>query len=446
MSLRNLINLRIALSVLLILILGGVMAIWQARQSVERELQASFNLALQMVKSEVNQADMSQNSDDWLQSIKALRHSRHLQISLIDNRGEVTEILTASEHEEERTPPAWFIAAVMTDYLQVDYSVDMTDGSVKRIRISADPMDEILEAWNESQAYFWSIVLMMVVIFVAINVVFHSMLRAVGTILSGLRQVESGEYGGKLPAFKISEFDAIASEINNLSEALNLARQNNQALARHTMHIQENERQHMSRELHDEMGQSLTAVKAMSVASKQANADVPVIADSIIEICNHLSGVVRSMMRTLHPLSLADLGLGATLTDLVNEWRRRHADLVVTLDYDNELESLSHEVAIHVYRIVQECLTNVVRHAQADKVKVTVRRSRFVDNSQVVISVEDNGIGGHAEGEGFGVRAMRERVENLGGRFSFESRSGQGVSVKARMPFIEKQQDEPKQD
>ncbi|WP_461481365.1 sensor histidine kinase [Porticoccus sp.] len=446
MSLRSLINLRILLSVLLILILGGAIAIWQARQSVERELRSSFHLVMQMVKSEVNQADMIRDNDDWLQSIKALRHLRHVQIALIDERDTVTEILTVSEREASRKPPAWFVAAVTTDYLAAEYPLKMPDGSVRRIQISADPMDEISEAWGESQAYFWSLVLMVGVIFLAINMVFHSMLRAVGTILSGLRQVESGEYDGKLPSIKISEFDAIASEVNNLSEALHYARQNNQSLARHTLHIQENERRHLSRELHDEMGQSLTAVKAMAVASKQADADVGAIADSIIGICNHLSGVVRSMMRTLHPLSLADLGLGATLVDLVSEYRRRHSDLLVTLDYDDSLELLSHEVAIHVYRIVQECLTNVIRHARADSVKVTVTHSHSDDDDQVVINVEDNGIGGQAEGEGFGVRAMRERVENLGGRFSFESEPEQGVSVKASMPFIEKQQDESKQD
>ncbi|WP_461517950.1 sensor histidine kinase [Porticoccus sp.] len=445
MSLRSLINLRILLSVILILMLGGAIAIWQARQSVERELQSSFHLVLQMVKSEVGQADMSRGNDDWLQSIKALRHLRHVQVSLIDEHDTVTEILTVSEREESRRPPTWFMVAVTTDYLEAEYPLKMPDGSVQRIKISADPSDEISEAWSESQTYFWSVVLMMGVIFLAINMVFHSMLRAVGTILSGLRQVESGEYNGKLPSIKIREFDAIAAEINNLSEALSHARQNNQSLARHTLHIQESERRHLSRELHDEMGQSLTAVKAMAVASKHSDADVPGIADSIIGICNHLSGVVRSMMRTLHPLSLADLGLGATLTDLVGEYRRRHPGLVVMLDYDDSLELLSHEVAIHVYRIVQECLTNVIRHARADSVEVTVMRSRF-DDDQVVINIEDNGIGGQAEGEGFGVRAMRERVENLGGCFSFESETDQGVSVKASMPFIEKQQDESRQD
>jgi two-component system, NarL family, sensor histidine kinase UhpB len=190
----------------------------------------------------------------------------------------------------------------------------------------------------------------------------------------------------------------------------------------------------MSRELHDEMGQSLTAIKAMAVTSKQPNVDITLVADSIIEVCNHLSVVVRSMMRTLHPLSLAELGLEATLTDLITEWRRRNSDLEIQLNYDTALEQLDNKVAIHVYRIVQECLTNVVRHAQASKVNVSLGFT----SERVEINVVDNGIGGKAEALGFGVLGMRERVESLGGKFTFNSEENKGVQVKAWMPFIGK--------
>ena len=228
-----------------------------------------------------------------------------------------------------------------------------------------------------------------------------------------------------------------------MSSALKIAQESNQALARHTMQIQESERKTMSRELHDEMGQSLTAIKAMAVTSKQPNAEISMVADSIIDICNHLAKVVRSMMKTLHPLSLAELGLGATLVDLVNEWSRIKPSLSVNMDYDSALESLDNEVAIHVYRIVQECLTNVVRHAKASEVQVIVR-CVVIDgaSSRVEITVVDNGVGGDINAQGFGVLAMRERVESLGGKFNVESEVGQGVQVHAWMPFIEKKQDE----
>jgi len=436
MSLRGLINLRIIMAAIIIMMIGGATAVWQARQSVAKEVESSINLALQMIEFGFAQMPSSNRyGNNWLPQISALQQVRHIQISIAEEGKEPIEFFTKKKlTEKEENPPRWFINAVMTDYLTADYDITTSDGSVKTLLIEADPMDEIIEAWGESLAFFWSTVAMLAAIFFAINLVFHSMLKAVQSILSGLREVESGQYGNILPSSKISEFDAISAEINAMSAALKMAEESNQALALHTIQIQETERQTMSRELHDEMGQSLTAIKAMAVTSKQPNVDITLVADSIIDVCNHLSVVVRSMMRTLHPLSLAELGLEATLTDLITEWRRRNSDLEIQLDYDTALEQLDNKVAIHVYRIVQECLTNVVRHAQASKVNVSLGFT----SERVEINVVDNGIGGKAEALGFGVLGMRERVESLGGKFTFNSEENKGVQVKAWMPFIGK--------
>lgn len=436
MSLRSLINLRVISSVLIIIILGGSLAIWQAKTAVRKEVQASFNLAVEMIKTGIRQYETSDNTPDWHQVFAALQHSRHIDVALINESGEQTELLEELASSEATSAPNWYKKLVITEQLKTQYFITMKDNTVQRIAVSSDPNDEITEAWNESKAYLWSIIVMMLIIFITINLVFHTVFRAVGSILSGLRQVESGQYEHTLPKFKIQEFDAIAREINSLSTILAEARKKNRALARHTMQIQEQERQNMSRELHDEMGQSLTAIKAMSVAIKEPDTDIKSIADSIIEICDHLSDVARSMMRTLHPLSLSELGLGATLKDLVNEWRRRHTAIKIELSYDPNLEQMTDEISIHVYRIVQECLTNVVRHAKADEVRVIIEKIDNRKGPHIEIKVLDNGIGGSTEGDGFGIRSMRERVESMQGSFSFKSTVGLGVSVTARIPFI----------
>lgn len=435
MSLRTLINLRIVFSVILILLLGGTTAVWQARESVAKEVQSSITLALKMIEFGFTQTSItSRNKSEWLSQISALQQARNLQVS-IALEGE-SPIQTMDKHalnEIEDRPPKWFVRAVSAEYLTERYEIVLADNSKEIVLITANPRGEISEAWGESKSFFWAIVIMLGVIFLAVNLVFNSMLRAVNSILLGLQQVGLGIYDSQLPHFKIGEFDAIAEKVNELSLALKKAEESNQALARHTMKIQETERQIMSRELHDEMGQSLTAIKAMAVTTKQTNADVPMVADSIIDICNHLAKIVRSMMKTLHPLSLAELGLGATLTDLVNEWHRRYAGLSIMMDYDEGLENLDKDIAIHVYRIVQECLTNVVRHADASEVSVIVTKRQDI----VRVTVADNGNGGHTSQQGFGVLAMRERAESLGGKFVFESIIGKGVTVIAELPYSE---------
>jgi len=427
----------------LILIFSAVIAIWQARSSVENEVDSSINLAVQMIEFGFSQLpDKSKENDAWLEQLATMQPVRHLNISIEDNiEDNIEENKTASksnkplyaDEEEDDITPDWFIKAVMVDFLTHNYDIKIADGSTKTIFITANPMDEISEAWGETKAFFWSIVLMLFIIFFTVNLVFNSMLQAVKTILSGLRQVESGHFDHVLPHFKIRELDAIATEVNGISVALKTAQQNNQALARHTMQIQETERQNMSREMHDEMGQSLTAIKAMAITCQQDNADVKTVTSSIVDICNHLSGVVRSMMKTLHPLSLTELGLEATLSDLVREWQRRSPELQFNLNYDAALEKLSHDITIHVYRIVQECLTNVVRHANASEVAVLVVKR----GNKVWITVSDDGQGNQLNSPGFGLLGMRERAENLGGQFTLESALNGGVNVVVQLPYWE---------
>ncbi|MBL4764103.1 MAG: sensor histidine kinase [Colwellia sp.] len=435
MSIRALINLRIIASVILILIFSAIIAIWQARNSVEKEVHSSINLAVQMIEFGFNQLPSSRAENDaWLQKIATMQPVRHLHISIADNNSERQNNPQDLDIDDQKnTAPYWFIKAVTVDFFTHNYDIKSVDGSIQTIFITANPMDEISEAWGETKAYFWSIVLMLLIMFFTVNLVFNSMLQAVKAILSGLRQVETGHFDHVLPHFKISEFDAIAREINDMSLALKTAQQNNQALARHTMQIQETERQNMSRELHDEMGQSLTAIKAMAVTCQQADTDVKAVASSIVDICDHLSVVVRSMMKTLHPLSLTELGLGATLSELVREWQRRSAALQFDLNYDDELEKLSHDITIHVYRIVQECLTNVVRHANASEVAILVAKR----GDKVWITVSDNGQGKQLNSPGFGLLGMRERAENLGGKFKLESAPNGGVNVVVQLPYWE---------
>lgn len=434
MSIRALINLRIIFSVILILIFSAIIAVWQARNSVEKEVDSTINLAVQLIELGFNQpSSLNEGNDAWLQKIATMQPVRHLHISIEDNKSERQSNKVFGIGDEENTTPRWFVEAVKVNFFTHNYNIQIADGSTKTIFITANPMDEISEAWGETKTYFWSIVLMLSIMFFTVNLVFHSILQAVKVILSGLRQVEIGHFEHVLPRFKISEFDAIAREINDMSLALKTAQQNNQALACHTMKIQETERQNMSRELHDEMGQSLTAIKAMAVTCQQADTDVKAVTGSIVDICDHLSVVVRSMMRTLHPLSLTELGLGATLSGLVKEWQRRSATLQFDLNYDSSLERLSHDITIHVYRIVQECLTNVVRHANASEVAILVAKRGY----KVWITVSDNGQGKQLNPPGFGLLGMRERAENLGGKFEFESVLNSGVNVVVQLPYWE---------
>jgi Signal transduction histidine kinase, glucose-6-phosphate specific len=143
--------------------------------------------------------------------------------------------------------------------------------------------------------------------------------------------------------FSILEYDSIAKAINHMTDELNASQQENRALTQHTLAIQEDERQRLSQELHDELGQSLTAIKVMAVTAGRSPVepvDIKQTTNAIIVICDHLMTVVRSMMHQLHPLVLTELGLKATMEDLLNHWSLRNPELKLSITCPDEVDYL----------------------------------------------------------------------------------------------------------
>lgn len=437
MSLRYQINLRIVLASLAILILGGVVAMWQARNAVGKEIVSSLNLAAQLIQLNFPEARHSAvDADAWLPRFVSLEQTRHLRIQLQKANGETVKFTADPKPTEtEDAPPHWFSRWAAGDYPPVRQTLLLANGDYSTLLIEADPSDEIGEAWKESRSFFVSLLILTLLTFAAINLVFNKTFKTITVIIEGLKAVEQGEYRQKLPLFDTEEYDRIAQAINHLTEVLDTAHRENNALALHSLQIQEEERQHLARELHDELGQSLTAIKVMTVTLQKIQADSALtpIADDICRICDHLLTVVRSMMRQLHPLMLDELGLKATLEDLLNHWASRHPELALTLDCPDTVDALPHAMTIQVYRIVQECITNVVRHAGASAATIRLQ----IDGAWLNVRVEDNGGGCEPKTlvSGFGVSGMRARINSLNGHFSIQTRPQQGLSMTAAIPL-----------
>ncbi|MGZ8189714.1 MAG: ATP-binding protein [Methylococcaceae bacterium] len=435
MSLRSQINLRIVLTSLVILVLGGAVAIWQARRAVSKEIDSSLNLATHLIQLNFPQARQTAfDVSAWLPRFVSLEQTRHLQIHLKKASGEMVKFTALQKRVEEAdTPPQWFVNLVSTPYPSVEQQLMTADGQHITLQIQADPLDEISEAWKESYAFFISLCVMTALTFLTVNLVFNKAFKTIAVIVDGLKAIEQGDYQQKLPDFATVEYDHIAKAINHMTAILDAAQKENSALTLHSLQIQEEERQHLSQELHDELGQSLTAIKVMAVTAKNPQADTVQINDAIINICNHLISVVRSMMHHLHPLVLTELGLKATLEDLVNHWASRHPELTLTLDCPDAVDELDHTITIQLFRVVQECITNCVRHAEASS--ATIRLA--INNNQLTLQVMDNGQGcGPATIQsGFGLLGMRERIKSLGGRFSIQTQPQNGMSITASIPL-----------
>lgn len=437
MSLRLQINIGILLSVSIILILGVTTAVWQARNSVAKEVKSSVNLAYQLISSGINAPELK-NTDpkSWLAQVDLLRQTRHLKIQLMDADGHLLEHFESDSQPVRSRSPDWFIWVISQQYPGAKYPVKTQEGKSLTIVIHPDPMDEIRESWEETRSLLLSIALMAVLMFIAVNLIFNKALSSVTVIVKGLQAIEKGQYQQRIPDFRVSEFGMIARAVNHLTEALAFAKHENRELTRHSLKIQEQERQQLAKELHDEMGQSVTAIKAMAVTGKQANADIVTINNSIISICDRLFMVVRSMMRNLHPIVLSELGLKASLQDLIEHWTEMQPAIDYQIKCTDAIDNIDEKKAIQVFRVIQECLTNIARHAHATQVRITVNNDVNTDGFQ--ISIEDNGRGcdpGLMK-SGFGVMAIQERMENIGGKVSFASAPGQGMQISINIPKV----------
>jgi len=211
----------------------------------------------------------------------------------------------------------------------------------------------------------------------------------------------------------------------------------NRLLSQKYLLVQEEERRNLAREMHDELGQCLNAIKLDAVSicelSRGVQPEIERSASSIVEISNHVYDVVRSMMQRLRPAALDALGLRDAVGDLIDQWRRRNPSITCGFEAEGDLSGLGELTNITVYRLVQECLTNVAKHSGATHVYIGVARTCV---SEVRVTVRDNGRGMdlHAKRSGLGLVGLRERVEALQGRVELSGAVGAGMHVTARLP------------
>lgn len=210
----------------------------------------------------------------------------------------------------------------------------------------------------------------------------------------------------------------------------------NRLLSQKNVLAQEEERRVLARELHDELGQSLNAIKLDAVAIRERVPDegdeVRQNAEAIIDLANHVHETVRHLTRQLRPVALDELGLRDALELYVTQWERRNPPVVCRFDTQGELEGLGELRNITLYRCVQECLTNITRHAGASRVDVRLARAA----GEITLEVNDDGRGMDlaVRRTGVGLIGLRERAESLHGDLHLTSEPGRGMRVRVRLP------------
>jgi PAS domain S-box-containing protein len=214
----------------------------------------------------------------------------------------------------------------------------------------------------------------------------------------------------------------------------------NRQLTQLIQHHIEDERRSLARELHDELGQYVTAIKTFAVAiankSKDQLPDVESHAQTIVAAANHIYDGMHNIIRQLRPGALDNLGLSETLRDAIANWQKQNPTVQFNLNLSGDLNALGETININIYRMVQESVTNALRHAQATKLEVALSRD---ETQAITLTIKDNGVGmaicNVDQTQHFGLLGMRERAQALHGSFHVDSNLGEGTEIRISMPM-----------
>lgn len=297
---------------------------------------------------------------------------------------------------------------------------------------------EIAQAWDNICSLFGLSLMTVLAVCLLVYISISRALHPARTIVAGLESMGKGNLAYRLPSFELNEWQRTASAINQLAASQQQLLGEHQKLAVQLINFQEDERRYLARELHDEFGQCLTAINAVAASIAQTSEEqCPALASEADQICRmtqHMMDSVRELLVRLRPAGLDELGLSASLNSLVSGWNARSAGKIrVKLNITGSCELLAEPLTVTLFRITQECLTNVAKHSAAANVMITL----IVTCGAVVLTIKDDGIAAvlpFAENSGIGLLGIRERVTAQHGRLTLAIAQPHGLVVEAWLP------------
>lgn len=347
-------------------------------------------------------------------------------------------------------PPAWFLAAyraLIAPRTDIMLPVAHRGQSRGELAVAIDPGSAAARVWERVVGLIGLSALTTGAICALAYLVIDRALSPTKEVLAGFDRLAQGDLAIRLPSFRLMELQRISEVFNGLAEGLERTTAERQALAARLVDAVEQERRRLAREIHDELAQNLSAVGALAASIKAAaERDYPPIAAEAGRLSETATLVMKSLRRALHrlrPQEIDELGLSPSLAALVADYERRlQTKLRIALAIEADLSDLSPTASAHVYRIVQEGLTNVTKHADATSASLTLRfRDDPADKAvrgcrllEVEIVDDGRGLDPDIPSRGMGLIGMRERVAALGGTLDVARRSDLGSKLTAIIP------------
>jgi signal transduction histidine kinase len=453
MDLKWLLVRRITLVALAYFLAGSALAIYQTahearRQNVDLVEMVGRQLNLQLSRID-RSTDIAKRFPDW-DLVASLSLQPGQCVELLDVDASPRRSSCAGMETTSVRAPQWFVwgyRALTGSNLSATRSISYRGSPQGTVIAAFDPIATAGQAWATIAPLLGFAAGFVAILCLVTYFVIDRALLPAKEILAGLNRLARGDLACRLPAFRLGELNRISEVFNSLTEDLSKATSERAELARRLVDSQEQERRRIARELHDEIAQKLSALSAHAACMRtRALRDAPALADEARELERTVSGLMISLRRTLtylRPQEIDDLGLIQSLKALVAQHNESaYGRTSYSIEMDGEVEHLRAETSAHVYRIVQEALTNASKHANARNVKVLLSRLGERGQQWIRLSVVDDGRGPASDDRpspfvGSGMIGMRERVVALSGKIAAGPLPSGGFGLQVEFPTLE---------
>ncbi|OKO70702.1 histidine kinase [Bradyrhizobium sp. AS23.2] len=329
--------------------------------------------------------------------------------------------------------PQWFVNLIVIPDTDVASPVIIDGRRVGDIVFMPDLSADLFEKWIGFLALTSLIAVMMVLTGTITYLFVGSALRPLQNLGAGLTRIRRGDYSTPIPVAGPPEIRQSCEEANALATTLAQLNQDNRDLLHRLVSLQDNERRDLARELHDELGPLLFSIRAGTIALIEAPPQVGNLCNSVQEVLQSVEALQqtnRRILDRLRPLYIEELGLETSLQTLLQNFRKQAPHIGLTATIDPDLNGIDGPLAQTVYRLIQEALTNVLRHAGASNAQVQAT----ISGRAIAIEISDDGAGFPANNVfGRGLTGMHERVRALSGSLSL-LRADEQTYVRCHLP------------
>lgn len=427
-----------ALAASLVVVLAGVW-LQGARAGAHEEVAAASRVAQQWLAAlagELRDLPAAERSDRVLALVRPLGRLRANALTVFDGQGHPLYRSPPPTYKAGRAAPAWFAAL-----LAMDLPVPVLALGELRLVLEPDGSRAIVDAWDDLCALAGWALALLVGLFMMVRRGLDRALRPLEQVMAALDRTGLGRFDTRLPVFATPELGRLALAFNGMADRLDQAVKDNVRLDSEREVIRclsqrlEAERREIARELHDELAQGITAVRALAGAIVQRTPEQPALhghAHSIVAVAGTMQDGVRAILHRLR--EPPDDDPMAALECLVDRWRRQYPEVCLNSTLTVDRGQVDPDLVRCALRVVQEGLTNVARHARADRVEVSVSAA----GAGLRVCVADNGCGPAGapptSGCGLGLTGMAERIALIGGTLQIDAPATGGWRLVARLP------------